>query len=114
MLMSLSSTRSSVGVPALAACAEPCLRRCAPRWVSSPGGPAGGSAAGGAVAAGGAASAGGLGSSASGFGLGGLGFGRRSGSDGRPAGALGPVRLFGGRLFRRLLGGRLFAGRLLD
>src|ERR1017187_5613812 len=38
MLMSFNSTRSSVGVPLLAAWADPCLRRCAPRGVSGPGG----------------------------------------------------------------------------
>src|ERR1035441_9883141 len=78
MLMSFNSTRSSVGVPLLAAWADPCLRRCAPRWVSGPGGRTGGSTAGGGTVAGGArggvtglASAAGLGST--GLGSAGLG-----------------------------------------
>src|ERR1051326_9115129 len=48
MLMSLSSTRSSVGVPALALCAACCLRRCCPRCPSGAG--VGGGGGGGATA----------------------------------------------------------------
>ena len=56
MLMSFNSTRSSVGVPFFAPCAEPCLRRCAPGWLSSDPGIAsatGGTAAGGGTVGGG-------------------------------------------------------------
>src|SRR5438445_6295642 len=131
MLMSFNSTRSSVGVPVFAPCAEPCLRRCAPGWLSSdPGiasvaggataavaggaaGGAGGTTAGGAAAggAGGLASAAGFGSaagfpSATGFGSAGLASARL------PSGGAAAVADFEDRLGGSCGFSVIFAGAL--